>query len=659
VQPTNRTTLLQEPLTWTVMSVTGAAGLHAGHLPPWVVATFIVLVLWRVLIGWRGARLPARWLRILVVVAVVGGVLLRYRTLNGVDAGTALLSLMAAMKLLETRNARDQLVLLLISYFLVLAAFLYGQPLWLVPVAAAVTWLITATLLRVAHVSAPLEPRAILRLSGRMLLQALPLMLLLFLLFPRIPGPFWALPTPQHASTGLSDEMAPGDITELTLSSDAAFRVRFAGAAPPPSQRYWRGPVLHDFDGYTWRRARFFFAPVQEPKTREPQYDYTLMLEPTDNHWVYALDLPVLWSDGRINRTYDYQLVVQDRISQPATYQLSSRPAYRAALDGLDKLLEVRDTRLPPDRNPKTRALAQRMFAAAPTDAIYVQSVLQLFRDQEFYYTLLPSQLDFDSVDDFLFNTRKGFCAHFASAFTTLMRAAGIPARVVTGYQGGEYNRLGGYYIVRQSDAHAWSEVWLKGRGWVRVDPTAAVAPERIERGTAGVLGDAEPFAERLIRDNVWLANIRYAWDALNTAWRENVVQFSAEKQEDFLRWLHVHEPDWRWLGGLLAGGVFAFLAFLSFMLARELRFQDRDPVQRAYSRFCRRLERRGLRRAAHEGPLDFLARVARGRPDLAQECEPIAHLYARLRYGADAPATATQELVRRVRAFHPGAQAG
>jgi hypothetical protein len=299
------------------------------------------------------------------------------------------------------------------------------------------------------------------------------------------------------------------------------------------------------------------------------------------------------------------------------------------------------------------------MFAAAQGEQAYVDSVLQMFRDQEFYYTLMPSRLDYDSVDDFLFNSRRGFCAHFASAFTALMRAVKIPARVVTGYQGGEYNRLGGYYIVRQSDAHAWSEIWLKGKGWVRVDPTAAVAPERIERGTAGVLGESAPFTERLLRDNAWLADIRDAWDALNTSWRENVVQFSAEKQEDFLKWLHIHEPDWRWLGGLLAAGVVGFLGVLSLMLARELHFHDRDPVQRAYAKYCRRLERRGLSRAAHEGPLDFLRRIARERPDLERECEPIAHLYARLRYGADAPRSALQELVRRVRAFRPRTQPG
>src|SRR5882672_9333478 len=435
-------------------------------------------------------------------------------------------------------------------------------------------------------------------------------------------------------------------------------RFGFASPAPPPSQRYWRGPVLHDFDGYTWTRTRTF-SVIQEPETRAPQYDYSLMLEPTDNYWVYALDMPVLWNDGRINRTYDYLLVVQERIGEPVTYRLSSRPNYRAALDSLNKTLAAKDTYLEPGRNPQTLALAKQMLAAAPGAEAYVQSILQMFREQNFFYTLTPSRLDYNSVDDFLFNTRQGFCAHYASAFTMLMRAAGIPARVVTGYQGGEYNRLAGYYIVRQSDAHAWSEIWLQGRGWTRVDPTAAVAPERIERGTVGLLGEAAPFAERIIRNNAWLRDIRFAWDAFNTVWRENVVQFSAEKQQDFLKWLGIQEPDWRWLAGLLGGGLMLGLGLLSLLLARELRLRSHDPVQRAYARFCQRLARRGVRRLGHEGPLDLLARITRERPDLAPACEPIALLYTRLRYGAEAPNSAVQEFVRRVRAFHPGLQSG
>jgi hypothetical protein len=280
-----------------------------------------------------------------------------------------------------------------------------------------------------------------------------------------------------------------------------------------------------------------------------------------------------------------------------------------------------------------------------------------MFGEQQFYYTLTPSRLDLDSVDDFLFNTRRGFCAHFASAFTMMMRAAGIPARVVTGYQGGEYNRLGDYYIVRQSDAHAWSEVWLAGRGWVRVDPTAAVSPDRIERGTAA-LGADQPFAERLLRDNAWLADLRFAWDAVNTLWRENVVQFSAQKQEALLEWLGIRQPDWRWLAGLLAAGLGVALALLSVLLTRELRFHHTDPVQRAYTLFCRKLERRGVKRASYQGPFDFLAHIARERPDLEAECEPIADMYVRLRYAEDTSQDTRQEFVRRVRAFHPAARA-
>ncbi len=648
---------LQTPLAWTLASIVAAVAMNANHLPLWVLGAFTLLVLWRSVIGLHGSRLPSPVLRIVVVVALALAVFLGYDTLNGVEAGTTLLSLMVAMKLLETRSPRDQLVLLLTAYFLVLAAFLYGQQLWLLPIAAGVVWLITATLLRVAHINVPLPPAAVLGLSGRMLVQALPIMLLLFLLFPRVPGPFWALPTATQATTGLGDTMAPGDITELSLSSDVAFRVRFAGAAPPPAQRYWRGPVLHDFDGYTWSRGARFDVPGRL-ETLGLEYDYSLMLEPTDNFWVFGLDMPVRWNDERIRQGYDYQLVVQGRISEPVTYQMSSRPRYFAAAEKLSTTLTSRDTRYPAERNQRSVELAKRMRADATSNQAYIDAVLGMFREQSFYYTLSPSRLDLNSVDDFLFNTRRGFCAHFASAFTLLMRAAGIPARVVTGYQGGDYNRLADYYIVRQSDAHAWSEVWLRGRGWVRIDPTAAVAPDRIERGTAA-LGADQPFAERMIRDNAWLADVRFAWDAVNTLWRENVLQFSSQKQEQFLKWLGIREPDWHWLAGLLGASLLVALALLSLVLARELRFHNRDPVQRSYARFCQRLERRGLKRASHEGPLDFLARIARERPDLAGECEPIADLYIRLRYASETAKPTLQEFVRRVHAFHPAAQRG
>jgi transglutaminase-like putative cysteine protease len=640
------------PLPWTLTGVSLAIGLHAQQLPLWVLGAFGLLALWRLLIAWRRVPAPSRALRAIAVAVVVLAVAMTFRTINGVDAGTALLTLMAGLKLLETRSARDHRLLALTAYFLVLASFLYGQHVWQVPLAAIVVWFITAALLKAGEPQS-LAPQTALLLSGRVMLLATPLMLVLFLLFPRIPGPFWALSGAERAVTGLGEEMAPGDISELSVSSDVAFRVRFAGTPPPPALRYWRGPVLHDFDGYTWRRARGVIHPQQPVTWRGRAYDYTLMLEPTGRRWVFALDMPESWPTSRYLQTYDYPLLAADAIDQPLTVQLRSRSQYTAGTH-LGASMRRRDLRLPPDTNPRTRALAAEMHTSAGNDVAYMNAVLRMFREQAFSYTLTPPRLDFNSVDDFLFNTRSGFCGHFASAFTTMMRAAGIPARVVTGYQGGELNRLTDYYIVRQSDAHAWSEIWLEGRGWVRVDPTAAVAPERIERGLADALGADEPVPDRLLREFAWLRDVRFAWDAVNTLWRERVVEFNQRSQERLLEWLGFSQPDWRTLGMLLAFGVVLVLGTLGMQLGRELRVRDVDPVQRAYARFCRRLERRGLSRSAHEGPSDFAMRVRAERPDLAEDCDVITRIYLELRYGRSAATTALDELSTRVRAFHP-----
>ncbi len=639
------------PLPWTLASVALAVALHVDRLPVWVVAAFALLGLWGFLIGVRRVGLPSRTLRTIAVIVIVLAVLARFHSLNGIEAGTTLLTLMAGLKLLETRTTRDHRLLLLTAYFLVLASFLQDQHLWRLPLAAVVVWFVTAALLKAAQEPATLTPRTALRLSARVLLLATPLMLVLFLLFPRVPGPFWALPNAERAVTGLSEEMSPGDISELSVSGDVAFRVRFAGAPPPPAQRYWRGPVLHDFDGYTWKRERGASHLQQPVLWRGRAHDYTLMLEPTGRRWVFALDLPESWPVRRYAQTYDYQLLAAEAIDAPVVLQLRSRPQYTAGTQ-LSVTLRRRDLRLPENVNARTRALAAELRAAVASDVAYVNAVLTMFREQEFVYTLAPPKLDFDSVDDFLFNTRSGFCGHFASAFTTLMRAAGIPARVVTGYQGGELNRFAGYYIVRQSDAHAWSEIWLDGRGWARVDPTAAVAPERIERGLLEAVGADEPVPDRLLRELSWLREVRFAWDAVNTLWREHVIQFNRESQLRLLEALGFAQPDWRVLGLLLGIGIALMLTILGAQLARELRLRSADPAQRAYARFGRRLERRGLARLPHEGPSDFAERVKSARPDLAPDVDAITRLYLELRYGRTATAAALAELVRRARAF-------
>jgi protein-glutamine gamma-glutamyltransferase len=639
------------PLPWTLTAVAAAVALHAQQLPLWVLATFALLALWRVLIATRRLAQPSRTVRMLAVIAVVLAVAASFRTFNGVDAGTALLTLMAGLKFLETRNARDHRLLLLTAYFLVLSSFLYGQYLWRVPLAALVTWFITTALLKAGE-PASLAPRAALQLGSRVMLLATPSMVVLFLLFPRIPGPFWAIPGAERAVTGLSERMSPGDISELSVLSDAAFRVRFAGTPPPPPQRYWRGPVLHDFDGYAWSSEAPIATLRQPVEWRGTPHEYDLMLEPTGRRWVFALDLAESWP-RRYLQTGDYQLLSREPLDEPMTVQLRSWPQYVVVGD-LPLTTRRRDTRLPANVNERSRVLAAQMRAAAVGETAYVRAVLAMFRDQNFVYTLTPPKLEVDSVDDFLFNTRSGFCGHFASAFTNLMRAAGIPARVVTGYLGGEYNRLADYYIVRQSDAHAWSEVWLEGRGWVRVDPTAAVAPERVEGGLARALGADEPVPDRLLHEFAVLRDLRFAWDAVNTLWRERVVDFNKASQERLLEWLGFAQPDWRVLGLLLTIGCVLLLAVLSLQLGRELRVRDEDAVQRAYARFCRRLEQRGLARLRHEGASDFAARVRSARPDLAPQAEIITSLYLELRYGKTAAAGALEDLLRHVRAFRP-----
>jgi transglutaminase-like putative cysteine protease len=445
--------------------------------------------------------------------------------------------------------------------------------------------------------------------------------------------------------------MSPGDLSELSLSSEPAFRVRFHGPVPPPQERYWRGPVFRQFDGYTWRRARAF-VPRSPLVFEGTTYTYTLMQERSRNDWVFALDLPESWPNSQVIQRLDYQLVSQRPLDRPATFLITSRTHYRS-LDRVPRVVARQDTLLPTGRNPRAIEFARALRARSSGAEDFSNRVLAHFREQNFEYTLTPPRLDFDSVDDFLFNTRSGFCGHYASAYTMLMRAGGVPARVVTGYQGAERNRVADYYIVRQSDAHAWSEIWLDGRGWTRVDPTAAVAPERVRRGLIDAVAADEPVPDRMLRSLPWLEDLRFTWDAMTTWWREAVVEFGPEDQQALLDRLGFHNPDWRGLAILLMASLAVIIGVLAWQLRRELRLRPSDAVQKAYARFCGRLERRGLQRQPHEGPRDFARRVRAARPDLAAATDVIFGLYEALRYGPGADQAAVGRLRTLVRQFH------
>lgn len=603
---------------------------HVPDLKFWVVLIAAAGVAWRVAIEMKQWQLPPKWLRILVATASMASVLLDYRTLNGLEAGTAFLVVMGAMKLLETRNARDLTVLIFVAYFLLFAGFLYHQSLPRLPWMLASAWFLTATLMR-ANQAAPMQIREAFGLTGKMLLQALPVAVLLFLFFPRLPGQFWALPARDSAMTGLSDEMSPGDVSDLSISSATAFRARFDGGLPQPRDRYWRGIVLHDFDGRTWRRLRGA-TPLQPVVPRGAPVKYNVTLEPHNRRWIFALDAATQWPSSRASRTFDLQLLANDPIATTTTFALQSHTNYEVG-GPLPTSARRTDLRTG-EGNPRAKQLAGEMRAKAGSDAAFVQAVLDKFSNEEFFYTLEPPKLAVDSVDDFLFNTRRGFCEHFASAFTLLARAAGIPARVVAGYQGGEFNPLGGYLIVRQSDAHAWSEVWLEDKGWTRVDPTAAVAPERVERGLDAAMSADEPVPGRLLGSFRAFTQVRLAWDAINTFWNDQIVEFGARQQHSLLQRLGVEDPDWEALGVALVITIAGFFGALSLYLAWQFRPRNRDPVARVYAALCRRLAGKQLARLPHEGPHDYIARVIQARPDLAPTLTEARALYINLRYG-------------------------
>ena len=642
-------------LAWVLAALAVAVATHAPDLPGWILLLLVAVGAWRWLAARRGWPLVSRWLRVPVVVLGSLAVFGTYRTLNGIEAGTAFLALMAAAKLLETRAARDLTVLVFIAWFLLYAALLRDQTLLQLPWLLGSAFLTALALMRVHAEETDAPDANLARRTLGLMLQAAPVAIALFLLFPRLPGPFWGINTSTEARTGLSEEMTPGDVSDLTASGNVAFRVRFEGAAPPSPQRYWRGPVLHDFDGRTWRRPRGQTFPQQQVQFAGTPVRYQITLQPHARRWVLALDLPSQWPEHAVFASYDFTLFSTQPIGSVTAFELTSYPTFVAGTT-LPLSLRRKDLALPDDgSNARSVALGRTLAArhASDPDRI-VADVLRMFREQPYVYTMQPPGLARNPVDEFLFETRRGFCEHYASAFTVLMRAADIPARVVTGYQGGEYNPYGGYFIVRQSDAHAWSEIWIDGRGWVRVDPTAAVAPERIEGSLIDAVGSDEPVPGRLREASpVWM-QVEMGWDVVNDFWNQRVARFDADAQFELLQRLGVDEPDWRALGLGLAGSLAAFFALLSAYLGWRYRPPPRDWPARLHDEVVRRLRKRGLAPHAAEGPVAFLQRAEAACPDLDRQLRDIRALYVAERYGPTPRPATLQRLKHLVNALRP-----
>jgi transglutaminase-like putative cysteine protease len=625
----------------------GAVVLNLRHAALWCVPLALATTIWSWRSLSRGAAPLPQLLRVALVLLLTLAVLVSFRTLNGLAAGATLLVAMGAAKLLEARARRDWLIVGGVTLFLLLASCLDGRALWSLPAYIGELWLSCAALYAVSATDTDLRAGEALRAAGRGLLLALPLALVLFLFVPRLPGSLWALPPQDVALTGLGDEMNPGSIDQLVESDDEALRARFDGPLPPPEQRYWRGPVLHDFDGSTWRVGRGRAARQPALTYRGPVYRYEVTLEPAPHNALVALELPHGTPPDMpfVSFTYDYQLVTMRPRDRPGRYSLESSPDH-ANGETISTFGRAIDLALRPDRNPRTLALGRQLRATAGDDMALVQKVLELFRRGGFQYTLTPPKLDLNSVDDFLFNTRRGFCGHYASAFVVLMRAAGVPARVVTGYLGGEWNPFGKYLVVRQSMAHAWAEVWLPDQGWTRVDPTAVVAPERLTQGEYDFRTGTVAAARALFTPQ-WLSPARQLWEAANAWWQDEFLGFNILKQMQLLGSMGFAPDNWHALAWLLAGGFALWAGWLGVALRSRLPLR-RDPLSRTWLALERRLAAVGFERAPHEGPLAYARRVHTARPDLAG-IEPLARAYAQLRYGPEAGGPAAVAALRRL----------
>ncbi len=638
-------------LPWTLGALTFALLPHIPFLPFWITAAFVVCAGGRWLVELRRWRLPPAWMRIALSLACFIGVLASYDAVSGVGPGSALLAVMAALKLMETRQRRDQFVLLFISVFLIMASLLREQYLWSMLylfVAVAVT--MTAWLQMAARDGSGII--ASLRTSSRLLLYSVPLMLAMWVFFPRIATPFWAVPIDTSAaSSGLSDTMSPGDISSLSLSDKVAFRVTFDDVVPAPRDRYWRGLVLYAFNGRSWTGIEA--TPDWQARDRveysgEP-IEYFVRLEPTGQQWIFALDMPY---DVSLRRTFfgpQHQLARPQPVDQRIEYKATSYTRYQVDRS-VGRMPRTWYMRLPANSNPRTFELARDLRRAANSDQDFIDDVLRRFHEQEYFYTLEPPALGAEPVDEFLFETRRGFCEHYASAFAVMMRAVGIPARIVLGYQGGELNPIGNYLIVRQSDAHAWTEVWLPERGWVRVDPTAAVAPERIEAGMSGAMIDGIGASWGLAAHVQWLHQMTLTWDAINAQWNEWVLAYGPDKQSDLMKWLGMEDPDWSKMMLTLIGIVMALTLAISLLLFRRYRPPLADPPARLYRRFVRKA---GLPTQRGETPLEYAKRLKHAHATHAAAVDAITAHYLYVRYAANG-ATGLHDLKMAVDNFRP-----
>lgn len=578
------------------------------------------------------SKIP-RWLSLFLAVVSLGVVFQAHETLIGRDGGVAILVALSIIKLYETRTLRDAHSMFLLSLFTTGVGFLQGQAPWQAAIALITVFAIIGLALKFENPNLSLGIAS--KKSIRLLCEAIPIALILFVLFPRLPAPLWSTPSEKIGLSGLSgDQMSPGSLSQLIQDDSIAFRAEFKNRVPSQDQMYWRGPVFDQFDGERWLPAKNNYAGPPNIIALGPLVDYQITLEAHQQNWLLALDLPTRApSDALLGQ--QLQLLRSTPITQRQRYQAISTLNWQTVGEaGVRAALQ-----LPANINPKTRELASRWLNLPPAER--VQAGLNWLKSNDFNYTLSPPLLrQRDRIDEFLFETKLGYCEHYSSSFAFLMRAANVPARVVTGYQGGLLNPGTNYYIIRQADAHAWVEVWLEGQGWQRVDPTFVISPSRIERGLGNSFaGAALPMMLR--SDNFWLKTVRLKMDVFVNNWNQWVIGYDDKRQMDLLKKLGIN--DFLSISFLmwLAGGIVVSLGGFALWLLLSNRAPPLDSASLYYLRFCKKMAKQQLHKAPSETVLQFAARCQQQLPLQTAAIMEITQLYQQARYGQDTAALA------------------
>jgi transglutaminase-like putative cysteine protease len=627
--------LTRTALLWQLLSVVVALLPHVFHLPNWITFVVLLCIAWRLMVYLGRWSLPSKWVKTGLVLAAGVGVLASYKQGGGISITVALLVVGFGLKVIELYHRRDALIVLYVAYLVVATSFLFSQSVG-AAVYALFALIIVTTALMSTNISRETRFTYPLKRSVLMLIPAFPLMVVLFIAMPRF-GPLWEVGLDKSAAkTGLSDTMTPGDITRLTRSAEVAFRVSFSGSVPDQTQLYWRAIVLNDFDGRGWLNDGKPLPKFTPTKRAEPErlFRYELILEASQQHYVPVLDYPVSWP-RELNLHRDMTLSSGTKVVNREQYPFTS-----GVVNNLDVERELDDferTLYLPAGNEKAKQLARRWWAETETPDGFIAKIQQYYH-QGFHYSLTPPPLGDESVSDFLLNTKTGFCGHFASATAVLLRAVGIPARIVTGYQGGEWNPYENYFLVRQYDAHAWVEAWFLEKGWVRLDPTAWVAPSRVEAPADETLSTDRAFLQDSalsawnISNNKWIMQVRHRIEALNYGWHRWVLNYHHQQQGLLERLLGGVSPLKLALFLLLPFSVVIAITVALSLNARKV--APLNPVDKLIVRLSTHFAKEGLERQTGETVSDYCDRLARHRPDDASHFMQISAGYERIRHG-------------------------